>query len=42
MRMQGMRGHKGTNDFYTLISNQEKELKKLQGQYKNISKLNII
>ena len=42
MRIQGMRGHKGTWDFYTLISNQEKELNKLQGQYKKLSTQFII
>ena len=42
MRIQSMRGHKGTWDFYTLISNQEKELNKLQGQYKKLSTQFII
>jgi hypothetical protein len=37
-----MRGHKGTNDFYSLISNQEKELLKLRGQYKELSLKKII
>ena len=42
IRIQGMRGHKNTWDFYTLISNTEKELSKLSGKFIEMKNKKII
>ena len=41
LAITSLRGHRGTNDFYTIISNKDKELYKRKGQYKDVIK-NVI
>ena len=41
LSITSMRGHKDTSDFYTIISNNLKELNKREGTYKDISKIVI-
>ena len=42
LRVLQLRGHKGLNDFYTLISNNQKEIDKNTGIYKDISKIKTV
>jgi len=36
LRIQGLRGHKGTNDYFTIISNNPKEINNSIGLYKDL------